>query len=92
MMKRSLASASLLLIGAAPEPPVLLPLDPLFFAEDSCLAPAFDGAGCPERGRAGDDRPTASAALLAPDRPDPAPLLDFDVSVLREGPEVTLSG
>jgi hypothetical protein len=70
-----------------------LELDPAFFAEDACLAPAFEGTGCAQLSHApGDSRPTASAALLAPDLADPAPLLAFDFEVLREGTEVTFSG
>ncbi len=73
----------------AAEPAWLLPVDPLFFAEDVCLAPAFAAPGCPPPAQRGDDRPGASAALLAPDLSDPAPLLVVDPSVLREGTEVT---
>ena len=78
--------AALLAASAPPEPPVL-PIEQGFLAEDECLAPAFEGAGCPKPDTA--RLPSASAALLAPDLSDPAPLLAFDVSVLREESEVT---
>ena len=87
-MRRSVSLAALLLAGFA-EPPPLLAIDPLFFAEEGCLAPEFTGSGCPAPVAAAGHLPTASAALLAPDLGDPAPMLALDVSVLREGAEVT---
>jgi hypothetical protein len=76
----------------APQAGFRLDVDPELFSNDVCLAPAFEGTGCARRSDpAGDQRPTASAALLAPDLPDPAPLLALDVGVLREGTEVTFS-
>jgi hypothetical protein len=87
------AHAATLLAAEAPQLQVRLDVDPAFFSEDVCLAPAFEGGGCAKRSDpASDARPTASAALLAPDLPDPAPLLSLDVAVLREGTEVTFSG
>lgn len=81
------------LAAAAPQPGVRLEVDPEFFSENDCLAPDFDGAGCAKSSdRAAGSLPTASAALLAPDHVDPAPLLAIDASVLREGAEVTFSG
>jgi hypothetical protein len=87
------APAATLLAAEAPQVQFRLTVDPAFFSEDACLAPAFEGTGCAKLSHLpGDSRPTASAALLAPDLPDPAPLLAFDFEVLREGTEVTFSG
>ncbi|HEX8532607.1 MAG TPA: hypothetical protein VF662_00400 [Allosphingosinicella sp.] len=85
--------AATLLAAAAPEVQARLDVDPELFSGDQCLAPDFEGEGCPRRSDLSKDpRLTASAALLAPDLPDPAPLLALDMSVLREGAEVTPSG
>lgn len=86
------APTVMLLAAAGPQTDIRLEVDPELFSSDLCLAPEFDGAGCvkgsdPES----DSLPTASAALLAPDLVDPAPVLAFDASVLREGAEVTFS-
>jgi hypothetical protein len=80
---------ALLLAALAPGAPFLT-ADPALFLEDVCLAPAFEGLGCPAPPPS-DSRPTASAALLAPDLPDPTPRLALDESVFQAGTEVTLS-
>lgn len=86
------ATPAALSAAAAPQLGVRLEVEPELFSSDSCLAPDFEGAGCARHANPHDDsRPTASAALLAPDLVDPAPLLFFDVAVLREGAEVTES-
>jgi hypothetical protein len=85
------AAAMTLLPASAANAPFRLELDPRLFSEDDCLAPAFDAPNCPvpTPSAAGDSRPTASAALLAPDLPDPAPRLAVDESVFQLGTEVT---
>lgn len=82
--------AMALLAASAPEAPFQLELDPGLFGKDDCLAPAFDAPSCPTGpSRADDARPTASAALLAPDLPDPAPRLTLDETVFQAGTDVT---
>ena len=88
-MRFALAAAALLLTGFAPAPSGPLAVEPSFFADEACLAPDFDGAGCPSAAPGQDDALTASAALLAPDLPEPAPRLAVDSSVFREGSGLT---
>ena len=77
----------LLLAGMAPEGTQLLAYEAAAFATDACLAPAFDGPGCAgQQSHPGDKRPTASAALIAPEA---ATGFDLDESVLLPGDEVT---
>ncbi len=65
-----------------------LAVEPLFFAEDTCLAPSFAGRGCPSPA-ATDAGLSASAALLPVDLPEAAPTLAFDAAVLVEGEELS---
>ncbi len=88
---------ALLVAAAQATPQGPLAVDPLFFTQDECLAPMFEGAGCPAPA-AGDERPTASAALLPWEMGDGAPMAEpdailvLDRSVLREGADVTYAG
>ncbi len=97
-LSRAAASIVPLLLVAAQAPPSgPLAVDPRVFAEDECLAPAFEGAACPQPA-APDARPTSSAALLPWEMPglaptaQPEPVLVLDRSVLREGADVTYAG
>lgn len=78
----------LLLAGMAPQGTQLLAYEASTFAADACLAPAFDGPGCAGqmRGHPGGERPTASAALIAPEA---SSSLDLGEEVLLPGDEVT---
>ena len=81
-----LGGALLLLVGAAPGD--RLAFDPSFFAQDACLAPAK--GRCVFAGMSGGETSlTASAALIAPDRPaKPQSLLEADLSdLLNFGPQ-----
>jgi hypothetical protein len=90
-MMAVIAAIPLTLAAAAPRPTFLLPVDPFFFAEDECLAPATGAAGCPDLSEGENILPMASAALLAPYLHGPAPMLLVELSVLREGTDVTHS-
>jgi hypothetical protein len=83
-------AALLTLVGAAPDRP-LLALDPAFFAEDDCLAPATAQAECHAATTVRRDevtRPSASASLYLPP-PIRDPLLQADLSRLIDfGPEL----
>ena len=81
------AGMALLLAGFAPAAPFLT-ADSALFSEDACLAPAFEGTGCPAP-PIPDSRPTASAALLAPDLPGTVARLALDEGVFQAGREVT---
>jgi hypothetical protein len=88
----TVAAAMALLAASAPNAAFRLELDAGLFRGDDCLAPAFDGPNCSAQLITRDDsRPTASAALLAPDLPDPAPRLTLDDEVFRAGTDVTYS-
>ncbi len=79
----SSAAAQLMHAPAGP-----LVVEPLFFAEDTCLAPTFESPGCPAPGHS-EPLLSASAALLASDLSEQAPALTLDPSILLAGEELS---
>ncbi len=81
-----LGSSAAAQISHAPAGP--LAVEPLFFAEDACLAPTFDSPGCPAPGQA-EPALSASAALLPTELSEQAPALVLDPTILLAGEELS---